>query len=130
MRPPLVGIDIVEPDRLRERLERHGGLVGELFHPGEIAYSETQSAPIECLAARFAAKEAVIKALGIDGFDPLDVEVVAGGEHCALRLHGEAAARADALGVEVSVSLTHVAALAAAVAQARPRHDDGETRVR
>jgi holo-[acyl-carrier protein] synthase len=75
------------------------------------------------LAARFDAKEAVVKALGIDGFDPLDVEIVGGGEDCAVTLHGAAATRAAELGVDVTVSLTHLPAMAAAVALARPREE-------
>jgi holo-[acyl-carrier protein] synthase len=117
---PLIGIDLVDPQRLRDRLERSPALRDELFHPGEIAYSETQPSPIECLAGRFAAKEAVVKALGLDGFDPLDVEVVAGGERCSVRLHGAAAERATKLGVSVAISMSHLVGLAAAVAQARP----------
>lgn len=120
MEAPLVGIDVVEPGRLRARLERRPSLAQELFHAGELAYAESQPAPDECLAARFAAKEAVVKALGIDGFDPLDVEVVEGGERCRVRLHGVAATRAEQLGVRVFVSLTHIASVAAAVASARP----------
>lgn len=116
---PLIGIDLVDPERLRDRLERSPALRDELFHPGEVAYSETQAAPIECLAGRFAAKEAVVKALGLDGFDPLDVEVVDGGESCSVRLHGAAAERATELGLWVSISMSHLAGLAVAVAQAR-----------
>lgn len=69
---------------------------------------------------RAAAKEAVVKALGLDGFDPLDVEVLDGGERCAVALHGAAAERAEALGVMVTISLTHLESMAAAVALARP----------
>lgn len=93
----------------------------ELFHTGEQDYAASQVRPIEHLAARFAAKEAVVKALGLDGFDPLDVEVIDGGERCDVRLHGAAARRADELDVLVSISLTHVGALAGAIALARPR---------
>lgn len=124
MRAPLVGIDLVEPERLRDRLERRPALMDELFHVGEVAYAQTQPSPDECLAARFAAKEAVVKALGIDGFDPLDVEIVEGGERVDVRLHGQAAARADELDVEVAISLSHVATMATAVAQARPRRSE------
>lgn len=117
---PLIGVDLVDPQRLRDRLERSPALTEELFHPEELAYSKTQPSPIECLAARFAAKEAVVKALGLDGFDPLDVEVVEGGERCSVRLHGAAAERAKGLGVSIAISMSHIASLAVAVAQARP----------
>jgi holo-[acyl-carrier protein] synthase len=120
MSVPMIGIDLCEPMRLRARLARNAALRDELFHPGERAYCERQRHPEQHFAARFAAKEAVVKALGIDGFDPLDVEVLEGGERCELRLHGAAAVRAEELGVEVTISLTHVADLAGAVALARP----------
>lgn len=117
--PPMIGIDIVEPGRLRDRLDRTPSLLAELFHPGEMAYCETQPSPIECLAGRFAAKEAVVKALGLDGFDPLDVEIVDGGEHCSVRLHGAAAERAEELGIVITISMSHVASAAVAIAQGR-----------
>jgi holo-[acyl-carrier protein] synthase len=120
MYPPLIGIDLVEPERLLKKLRRTPKLAERLFHPGELAYCETQSAPERHLAARFSAKEAVTKALGINGFAPLDIEVVGGAEHCGLRLHGQAAERANELGVVVSISLTHLAGMAGAVALARP----------
>jgi holo-[acyl-carrier protein] synthase len=119
--PPLIGIDLIEPERLAERLARHPDLRSELFRDGEIQYSEQQARPIQHLAARYAAKEATVKALGLDGFDPLDIEVVEGGERARLRLHGDAAKRADELGVDVSISLSHLPGIAAAVALARPR---------
>lgn len=117
---PLIGIDLVEPDRLAERMERTPTLAASLFTPGELAYSEAQAHPAEHLAARFCAKEAVVKALGMDGFDPLDVEIVAGGAEVGLDLHGTALARAAELNVTVSISMSHLGSVAAAVAQATP----------
>jgi holo-[acyl-carrier protein] synthase len=119
--PPMIGIDLTETQRLAQRLKRTPGLAEELFHASERAYCDRQPDPAQHLAARFAAKEAVIKALGIDGFDPLDVEVVDGGERCGVMLHGAAAAHADKLDVTVSISLTHLPQVAGAVALARPR---------
>jgi holo-[acyl-carrier protein] synthase len=119
--PPLVGIDLVEPERLAERIARHPALRSELFREGELEYSDRQAKPAEHLAARYAAKEATVKALGLDGFDPLDIEVVEGGERTGLRLHGDASRRADELGVGVSISLSHLPGIAAAVALARPK---------
>lgn len=116
----MIGFDLVEPARLQARLERTGGLDRELFHPGELAYCQSQAEPYQHLAARFAAKEAVIKALGIDGWDPLEVEIVGGGEETTIRLHGDVAERAAALGVELRVSLSHLQGLAGAVALAIP----------
>jgi holo-[acyl-carrier protein] synthase len=120
MDAPLIGIDLIEPQRLCSKLRRTPGLADRLFHPGELAYCERQAAPVQHLAARFSAKEAVTKALGLARFAPLDVEVVDGAERCGLRLHGQAAQTAEELGVLVSISLTHLQGLAGAVAMARP----------
>jgi holo-[acyl-carrier protein] synthase len=118
---PLVGIDLVEPPRLRDRLDRHADLRSELFTERELAYCEAQPAEIEHLAARWCAKEAVVKALKLDGFDPLDIEILTEGGAPELVLHGDAWRRAQDLDVTVSVSLTHVPDMAAAVALATPR---------
>jgi phosphopantetheine--protein transferase-like protein len=120
MKAPLIGIDLLEPGRLRERLRRNPILREELFLPGELAYADAQHDPYKHLAARLSAKEAVVKALGIDGWDPLDIEVTVGGEKTGLLLHGTVLARAAALGVEVTISMTHLDSMAAAVAMARP----------
>jgi len=121
MIPPLIGIDLIEPDRLRTRLETTQELLDELFTAQERAYCFAQRDPYQHLAARFCAKEATAKALGLDGFEPLDVEILSGGPEAELVLHGDAKSRADTLRVDVSASLTHLAALAAAVVVARPR---------
>lgn len=118
--PPHVGIDLLEPDRLAERLQRNESLGGTLFTDQEREYCEAQHRPEEHLAARFCAKEAVIKALGIDGWDPLDVEIVGGGPDVRVRLHRDVAATAAELGVAVTVSMTHLASVAGAIAFARP----------
>jgi holo-[acyl-carrier protein] synthase len=119
-RPPLIGLDLVDPVRLQQRLEGNADLARELFSDGELRYCEQQPDPYQHLAARFGAKEAVVKALGIDGWDPRDVEVVGGGEQTSLRLHGDVADRAAALGVAVAISLTHLPAIAGAIAFASP----------
>ena len=120
MLAPMIGFDLADPRRLADRLHRTPALADELFHPGEVAYADTQPNPSENLAARFAAKEAVVKALGLDGFDPLDIEVLEGGENCSLALHGAVAERARALGVQVTISLSHLDSIAGAVALAQP----------
>lgn len=121
MNAPLIGIDLVEPKRLQDRLDRTQGLDKEIFTSGEITYCLAQPLPYENLAARFCAKEAAAKALGLDGFEPLEIEVVEGGPTARLILHGDAKARAESLGVVVSVSLTHIQSTAAAVVLALPR---------
>jgi holo-[acyl-carrier protein] synthase len=113
---PLVGFDLLEISRIESALERRPALAERLFTGGELAYSRSRARPGQHLAARFCAKEAVTKALGLPVFVPHDVEVLAGGAAVGLALHGAAAARAAELGVEVSVSLTHSRGLAGAVA--------------
>lgn len=120
MKAPLIGIDLLEPERLSERLSRNPALREELFLPGELAYADAQHDPNKHLAARLSAKEAVVKALGIDGWDPLDIEVTGGGEHAGLLLHGVVHEQAAALAVEVTISMSHLDSIAAAVAMARP----------
>jgi holo-[acyl-carrier protein] synthase len=117
---PLIGIDLVEPQRMRARLESHPALAAKLFHPDERAYCERRKQPERHLAARFSAKEAVTKALGLDALEPRDIEVVGGGDGCEVRLYGSAARRANELGVRVTVSLTHLQGVAGAVAIAVP----------
>src|SRR5579871_6118838 len=116
---PGVGIDLLEIERIERALARRPALAQRLFHPGELAYAGTRGRPGQHLAARFCAKEAVSKALGMPVFAPLDVEVLGGGEGVGLRLHGAARRRATELGVEVSLSLTHTRGMAAAVAVLR-----------
>lgn len=117
---PHIGIDLLEPGRLGERLARHPDLGPTLFTDQERDYCSAQHNPIEHLAARFCAKEAVVKALGIDGWDPLEVEIVGGGPDVMVRLHGDVAETASHLGLVVSVSMTHIESLAAATALAQP----------
>jgi holo-[acyl-carrier protein] synthase len=107
------GIDLIEIARIERALERRPGLAERLFRPGELAYAADRRRPGRHLAARFAAKEAAIKAL--DGAAaPRDIEVV-GSEPPTLRLHGSAAAVAARQGIGLEVSLTHSREIAAAV---------------
>src|ERR671928_1826297 len=103
----MVGLDLLEIDRLERALARRPGLAERLFSDRERAYAATAGRPARHLAARFCAKEAVSKALRMDVLRPRDIEVVGGGdEPPGVALHGEAAARAAELGVRVRVSLT------------------------
>jgi holo-[acyl-carrier protein] synthase len=99
----------------------HPDLVNVLFTAAEQQYCREQSDPSQHFAARFCAKEAVVKALRIDGWDPLEVEVLPGDPAPLVRLHGDIAEQAAVLDVQVSVSLTHLPALAMAAAIAVPR---------
>ena len=60
-----IGVDLVEVERMRTALARTPTLVGRLFTEGERAYAEAARDPAERYAARFAAKEAAMKVLGI-----------------------------------------------------------------
>jgi holo-[acyl-carrier protein] synthase len=112
-----VGVDLLEIDRLERALARRPGLAERLFTEGERAYAAARARPGQHLAARFCAKEAVAKALGLAAWNFRDVEVLGGGdEPPQIRLHGAAAERAAELGVEVHISLTHTRREAAAVA--------------
>ena len=115
MSRPSVGIDLLEIERLERALERRPRLAQRLFTDAERAYAAARARPGQHLAARFCAKEAVAKALGMTSWSFRDVEVVAG-EPPEVQLSGSAAARATELGVTVSVSLTHTRSQAAAVA--------------
>jgi holo-[acyl-carrier protein] synthase len=109
-----VGIDLLEVGRLERALERHPRLAERVFTSDELAYARKRRRPGRHLAARFAAKEAAVKALGLRGFGLREIEVVAG-EPPRLRLHGRAAEAARERGVELAVSLTHSEEMAAAV---------------
>jgi holo-[acyl-carrier protein] synthase len=113
-----VGLDLLEIDRLERALERRPGLADRLFTAAERAYAAGQGRPAQHLAARFCAKEAVTKALGLDVFHPRDIEVLATGAAPAVALRGEVAERARALGVRIALSLTHTKGTAGAVAVA------------
>jgi holo-[acyl-carrier protein] synthase len=112
---PSVGIDLLEIERLERALERRPRLAERLFTDAERDYASARARPGQHLAARFCAKEAVAKALGLTAWSFRDVEVIAG-EPPEVQLSGSAAARAAALGVTVSISLTHTRGQAAAVA--------------
>jgi holo-[acyl-carrier protein] synthase len=114
-----VGIDLLEVDRLEQALARRPRLAERLFTDAEREYASTRARPVMHLAARFCAKEAVAKALGLTAWSFRDVEVVATGAAPEVRLSGSAAARAAELGVTVTVSLTHTVSLAAAMAALR-----------
>lgn len=111
-----VGIDLLEIERLERALERRPRLAERLFTVAEREYAASRARPGQHLAARFCAKEAVAKALGLEAWSFRDVEVVAGEGKPGLRLSGAAARRADELGLRVDISLTHSRRDAAAVA--------------
>ena len=111
-----VGIDLLEIERMERALERRPRLASRLFTDGELEYAAGRARPAMHLAARFCAKEAVVKALCLESWNPHDVEIVGTGGPPVVRLSGAADRRARELGVEVRVSLTHTRGMAAAVA--------------
>ena len=114
-----VGIDLLEIDRMERALERRPRLAERLFTAAEREYAAGRGRPAQHLAARFCAKEAVAKALALQVWDPLDVEVIPGAPP-TVRLHGGVARRAGELGVRVDISLTHSRGMAGAVAVVAP----------
>jgi holo-[acyl-carrier protein] synthase len=107
-----IGIDVVDVSRFEQTLVRTPGLRTRLFTIAE------RQRPIASLAARFAAKEALAKALGAPaGLVWTDAEVVTDDEgRPRLALAGTVAARAESLGVQqIHVSLSHDAGIASAV---------------
>jgi len=111
-----VGIDLLDVERFERALERRPRLAERVFTDAERQYAQARARPAMHLAARFCAKEAVAKALGLTAWSFRDVEVVATEGAPQVRLSGSAARRADELGVSASVSLTHTDTVAGAVA--------------
>ena len=116
-----VGLDLVEVARVRASVRRSGERFAKrVFTPEEIAYCAGRARKFEHLAARFAAKEATLKALGtgITGWASMrEVEVVhnAAGRP-EIRLRGGVLRRARSLGVKAAhLSISHTEGVAAAV---------------
>jgi holo-[acyl-carrier protein] synthase len=115
------GVDLCEVGRMREAIERHGQrILNRVFTEAEVAYSQRKANRFERFAARFAAKEAGMKALGTGwrgglGWRDLEVKNLPSGRP-TLALHGKAAEIAEKLGVRnISLSLTHTAEQAMAL---------------
>jgi holo-[acyl-carrier protein] synthase len=111
-----VGIDLLDVARLERALKRRPRLAERVFTEAEREYAAGRPRPAMHLAARFCAKEAVAKALGLTRWNFRDVEVVATGAAPELRLSGTVAARVAELGGELAISLTHTDEVAGAVA--------------
>jgi holo-[acyl-carrier protein] synthase len=114
------GLDIAEIDRITAAITRHGAAILErLYTPTEVAYCESHRNKFERYAARFAAKEAAMKALGTGwthGVRWRDIEVAnAPGGKPTLRLQGVAREFAERMGVKnISLTITHSGNLALA----------------
>jgi holo-[acyl-carrier protein] synthase len=107
------GVDIAEVPRIRESIERFGErFLHRVFTEGEIQYCEAKASRFESYAARFAAKEAGMKALGTGwnhGVRWRDIEVVRQkGQRPTIQFHGVAAEIAERLGTRnIALSVTH-----------------------
>ncbi|MEZ4552978.1 MAG: holo-ACP synthase [Dehalococcoidia bacterium] len=130
-----VGVDMIETDRVRKVLERHPErFLTRVFTPEEVAFCRGR---VPELAARFAAKEAVMKALGTGarsvGWREIEVLPDRRGKPL-LYLYGGAAERAESIGLEaIDVSLSHLESFAIAVvvcAQQHQEQDPAEARER
>src|SRR5438045_5460207 len=114
-----LGFDATDIPRVREVFDRYGErFLRRVFTDAEVAYCMRQRDPVPSLAARFAAKEAAMKALGTGhsrGVYWTGIEVVRRGGPPQLRFHGGAAVRFEALGATGSLlTLTHSQELAIA----------------
>ena len=107
------GVDLCEVERIKNAIARHGRrFVERVFTEREIAYAESKANRYERYAARFAAKEAAMKALGTGwsrGVRWVDIEVTRmPGGRPTLTLHGATQQHAQRLGVrQISLSITH-----------------------
>lgn len=113
-----IGLDVVEVDRFAAALARTPGLAARLFTGAELVLPDGGPRTVLSLAARFAAKEAAAKALGVPpGLHWHDAEVVVGARgRPALAVRGTVAAAAAAAGVTSwHLSLSHETGVAAAV---------------
>jgi len=110
-----LGIDVAEVDRIRQAIERHGRrFIDRVYTAAEIAYVERKVNRFERYAARFAAKEAGMKAIGTGwkrGVRWHDFEVInLPSGRPTLQFHGAAAKVAEQLGVRnTALSITHTA---------------------
>jgi holo-[acyl-carrier protein] synthase len=116
-----LGVDICEIARMERALERHPTMRDRVFTPEERAYCDSKARPAESYAGRFAAREAVVKALGGyrgRGWQDISVARAPSGAP-EIRLRGNAKLRADALGVtDVLITFTHERSNAVAFAVA------------
>ena len=111
-----LGVDLAEVDRIRQAIERHGQrFIDRIYTAAEIRYVESKANRYERYAARFAAKEAGMKAIGTGWkrgvrWQDFEVSNLPSGRP-TLQLHGVAAEVAASLSVRnIALSITHTAA--------------------
>ena len=113
-----VGTDLIEIERVRRALDRHGdGFRGRCFTEAERAYCDSKPNPAQHYAGRFAAKEAIGKALGSGVYFTWREIEIRGRPKPGVQLSGRTAAYAERTGAgAIELSMTHSRELAAAVA--------------
>ena len=102
-----VGVDIIEISRIEESVRRFGqAFLERIYTQKELDCYQNK---LPSLAARFAAKEAVIKALDAPGISPKDIEILSAPDGKPLvTLHGQAKEKAEKLGIKMlDISLSH-----------------------
>jgi holo-[acyl-carrier protein] synthase len=129
-----IGTDLVDVERIQRMLERFGDrFTGRVYSPHECDYCRTKAVPAIHFAARFAAKESLLKSMGIGlgmGVNLKDIEVRNNPEgRPALKLYGKASEMMREMGVTaVHLSLTHTRTQAiAAVVLEKNRSADGSS---
>lgn len=117
-----LGTDIVEIDRIRSMMQRHGShFIDRCFTPGEIEYSQKHRDAAVRFAGRWAAKEAIVKVLGtgfVQGITFHDIEIVS--LHTGqptVKLSGEAGRIAQSIGIQtIQITISHAREYATATA--------------
>ena len=117
-----IGVDLCEVSRMRTALARTPTLRDRVFTESEQAYCDRRADPTERYAARFAAKEAVLKAMGLGlgacGWREIEVAREESGAP-SVRLHGHAKVLADERGIRAwRLTMTHTHRVAEAIAVA------------
>jgi len=114
-----IGTDIIEVERIQKLLDKDTAFIEKIFTLAERAYCESKKHRAESYAARFAAKEAVFKALGTGwrgemAFSEIEVVNDALGKP-AIKMYGKVKEQAEALGIKnMQLSLSHIKAFAQA----------------
>lgn len=113
-----IGIDVIENPRFGLAMERHPRLIERIFTSSEQEYCRSRADPVKHFAVRFAAKEAVGKALGTGVRRWREIEISGGGRP-GVRISGLTLSEAERSGsAAVSISLSHSREISVAVAVA------------
>jgi holo-[acyl-carrier protein] synthase len=114
-----IGVDIIEVARIEDKLSRTPGLKEKIYTPVEIGYCQTKKFPYQHYAARFAAKEAFMKALGTGWshgvkFSEIEIHNLESGQP-VIEVYGQAKEFCQTEGISrFYVSLSHLRTLAVA----------------